>query len=123
MAEGFEKLKIWQTGYELVLKIANVVSKFPEIQKYGLTVQLLKSSNSIIANIAESQGRYTFVDKVRVMYIARGELLETMSHLKVAYGLQYIDESLYTELTKEYTALLITINGYIKFLSEKQQSE
>ena len=98
MSENFQKLKIWEMGYELVLQVASLVSEFPDIQKYGLSVQLLKSSNSIIANIAEAQGRFTYADKIRVLYIARGELYETLSHLKVALGLSYIDNNNYIKL-------------------------
>lgn len=119
MAEGFEDLKIWKNGYELALEVADLTLLFPDTQKYGLTVQILKSSNSIIANIAEAQGRFHYLDKIRVLYISRGELFETRSHLKVALGLKYISEEQYLPLDSEYQSLLISLNSYINYLQQK----
>ena len=106
-------------GYELVLQVASLVSEFPDIQKYGLSVQLLKSSNSIIANIAEAQGRFTYADKIRVLYIARGELYETLSHLKVALGLNYLDNDNYIKLIDAYESLLKSLHAYIRYLTDQ----
>jgi len=37
MAKAFYELKIWQKGYELLMKIYEVTSKFPHEEKYNLT--------------------------------------------------------------------------------------
>ena len=79
-------------GYNLLMEIYMVSDLFPEVEKYALTSQMRRSSNSIIANIAESHGRFTYADKVRVLYIARGEITETRSHLSVAFGRKYIEK-------------------------------
>jgi four helix bundle protein len=40
-------------------------------------VQLVRSADSIAANIAEAYGRYGIADKRRLLHIARGSLFET----------------------------------------------
>ena len=116
MAESFYNLNIWKKGYELVLRVYQLTEKFPNSEIYTLTDQLKRSANAIIANIAESQGRYSYKDKIRVLYQARGEIFEIRSHIKVAEGLKYIKDKDFLEIDKEYEGLLIGLNKYINFL-------
>ena len=120
MAKGFYELEIWKKGYELLMEIYKVTEAFPKEEKYNLISQIRSSANSIIANIAESHGRYYFADKVRVLYISRGEGKETRSHLRVALGLKYINEKTFNFLDKEYEGLLKGISGYIRALNLKK---
>ncbi len=92
MPQSFHELEIWKKGNLLVLQIYKVVEQFPKSEQYGLTDQLKRSANSIIANIAESQGRFTYNDKIRVLYQSRGEIFETRSHLHVAKGLGFLPQ-------------------------------
>jgi len=121
MKNSFRDLKIWQNGYELLMNVYEVTSKYSSEEKYGLVVDTRKSANSIIANIAESHGRYFFKDKIRVLYIARGEVEEVRSHLSVAFGRKYLIKEDFEFLDKEYEGLGVGINFYIRDL-EKQYS-
>jgi len=121
MKNSFRDLKIWQKDYELLMNVYEVTSKYSSEEKYGLVVDTRKSANSIIANIAESHGRYFFKDKIRVLYIARGEVEEVRSHLSVAFGRKYLIKEDFEFLDKEYEGLGVGINFYIRDL-EKQYS-
>jgi len=121
MSNSFRDLKIWQKGYELLTKIYRVTSKYPSEEKYGLATDTKRSANSIIANIAESHGRYFFKDKIRVLYISRGEIEELRSHLSVAFGQRYLKKEGFEFLDKEYEGLGVGLNFYIREL-EKQYS-
>ena len=109
----FRDLNIWKKGLELIIKVRAVSRLFPKYEKFGLTDQIDRSSNSIIALIAEAHGRYHFADKCRVLYQARGECEETQSHMSVAHALGYIDKITFKTLDKEYEGLGIGINSYI----------
>lgn len=113
MGVSFKELRVWQKGNQLLLQVYDITAKFPKEERFSLIQQLRKSANSIIANIAECHGRFYFKDKIRVLYIARGELDETRSHLLVAFQLKYISEEIYQELENEYAGLLIGINEFI----------
>ncbi len=120
MAENFRNLHIWQKGYELVLLVYNLTAKYPKEEKYGLTDQTRRSSNGVIANIAEAYGRFYFADKARTLYVSRGECYETQSHLSVALGLSYITEEEFHQLDSEYQGLCKGINSYVVNLKERK---
>lgn len=116
MPKSFRDLNIWKKGYELLLEIYKITNTFSLEEKYGLTSQLRKSANSVIANIAEAHGRFYFADKVRVLYTSRGECEETRSHLSVACGLKYIKMKKFEDLDSEYEGLSKGISSYINSL-------
>lgn len=121
MNRDFKDLEIWKEALRLVVEIYKVTKSFPKTERYSLTDQLRKSSNSTLALIAESQGRYHFADKIRVPYQARGEAYETRSHLSVACKLRYIDKRVYKKLDEDYKVLSKRISSYIKYLESRKK--
>jgi four helix bundle protein len=120
MHKDFHELAVWKEGYELLMKIYTVSDHFPDEEKFSVTSQIRRSANSIIANIAESHGRFSYQDKIRVLYIARGEIMETRSHLTVCFGRKYITGEVFQELNRRYTQLTKDINAFIKGLYDKK---
>lgn len=118
----FRDLEVWRTGLELLVKIYNITTKFPKSETYGLTDQIRRSANSIIANIAESQGRFTFADRVRVLYQSRGEIFEVRSHLSVAYELKYIDRETFEKFDADYEILAKRISSLIGYLEKRKHA-
>ena len=119
MASNFRKLKIWQKGYELLMRVRKITVKYPHEEKYGLVDQTNRSANGVVANIAEASGRYYYADKARTLYVSRGECHETQSHLSVACGLKYISIKMFKEIDEEYEGLSKGINSYIRSLKRK----
>lgn len=122
MPQTLYDLDIWQEGYELVLEVYEIADTFPSAERFGLVDQLKRSANAVIAIIAESQGRYTYADKIRVLYQSRGELFETRSHLRVTHGLGYLPKERFKSLDQSYERLLIRLNAYIKHLARNRIS-
>lgn len=123
MAKSFYELRIWWKGYELLMKVYDITAKHPPEEKYALISDMRRSANSVIANIAESHGRYYFADKVRVLYTARGEAEETRSHIRVSFGRNYISKDEFEYLDKNYEELCKGISAYIqKIMSQKSNS-
>lgn len=114
--KDFHELPLWRDGYNALMIIYDLTATFPPTEQYALISQLQRSANSVIANIAEAQGRFSFNDKARVLYISRGEILETRSHLAVAFGRKYIDREKFIKLNLAYTRLAKDLNVYIKSL-------
>jgi len=120
--QKFYEMEMWKEAFNLQKEVFELTSTFPKDERYGLISQINNSSNSIVANIAESHGRYHFADKIRVLYIVRGELSETQSHLIVAASRKYITEIVCTKLVSDYETLKIKINNAIsKYMSMKQE--
>jgi four helix bundle protein len=82
--------------------------------------QIRRAANSVIANIAESQGRFTFPDRIRVLYQARGEIFEVRSHLSVAYELKYIDSVVFEKLDSGYEVLAKQISSLVSYLEKRK---
>ena len=87
---SYTDLEAWKVGLELVKEIYLLTKRFPKDELYGLTSQVRRSSTSILANIAEGFGRFTYPDKANKYTIARGECSETESFLFVAIALSFI---------------------------------
>ena len=85
--------------------------------------QLIRSANSVIANIAEAHGRYYFLDRVRILYIARAEIHETQSHLRVALGRDYINQDVFKKLDSDYETLIKKINALIAYLFKQSKDK
>lgn len=117
--KSFTDLPIWITSVSLIEQIYKITENFPKSEFYNLTNQLRRSSVSIAGNIAESWGRYFYKDKIRVLYIARGEIEETRSHLAVALRLKYFFKKEYLFIDKQYSNLLFDLNKHKKTLIVK----
>ena len=122
MRLAFCELNIWKKGFDLLMDIYDISGKFPANERYSLVNQITRSANGVIANIAEAHGRYHYADKIRVLYIARGEIEETRSHLRVAYGRSYINEKDYRKFDLEYEGLIKGVNTYINYITRSKNS-
>ncbi len=120
MAGTFRDLKIYQKALELLRIIYRLTFEYPKEEKYGLVDQTRRSANSVLANIAESHGRYYFKDKIRVLYESRGEVEEVRSHLLVGKSLGYLPEKDFEVLDKEYEGLSKGISSFVEHFRNKK---
>lgn len=90
--QDFTDLQVWKTGMELVTEIYALTRKLPKEEIYGISSQLRRSSTSILANIAEGFGRFTFKDKAAKYTIARGECSEVEAFLLIIVAIGYVSE-------------------------------
>jgi four helix bundle protein len=88
----FEKLDVWHEAIEYTDSIYRVTKPFPSDERFGLTLQLRKASNSIPANVAEGSSRNSSTDFARFVEIAYGSLMETVSHLAVAQKQKFVTD-------------------------------
>jgi four helix bundle protein len=88
--DNFTNLAAWEVGLELVKEIYVLSKKLPKEEMFGLTSQVKRSSTSILANLAEGFGRFTFADKAARYTISRGECSETEAHVRIMIALQFV---------------------------------
>ncbi len=112
----FYEMDLWKKAQELQKKIFELTKNYPRTEEYGLISQSNRSTASVLANLAEAHGRYHFADKIRVLYIVRGEIEETQSHLIVATSRNYISKNESTKLIKNYEEVKMKVNNYISSL-------
>ncbi len=119
---GLEKLDVWCKAQDFAVRIhKELLPILPVEEKYALSQQIRRSSQSIPANIAEGHGCFYFQDNVRFCYIARGSLEETLSHIVYAHKVGYVSETLYKSFSVDGENLNRLINGYIGFLKKSKQ--
>ena len=120
--KSLETLEAWRKAKEFALRVyREALSLLPSEEKWNLSQQLRRSSNSIPANIAEGYGRFYYQDNIRFCYNARGSLEETLSHLVMCYELKYIPKPLFDSLEQDGEKLTQLINGYIGYLKRSKQ--
>ncbi|HRH49629.1 MAG TPA: four helix bundle protein [Panacibacter sp.] len=90
--KGYKDLECYKKARELRIEIPGLVKKFPALEKFMLTSQLVRASRAVTANIAEGYGRFTYADTKNFFVIARGSVTETMEHLATAFDENYITE-------------------------------
>ena len=122
--KGLEQLIVWRRALDLgVIICRDVIPCLPSEERYALCEQLRCSCQSVPVNIAEAHGRYHYTDVIRFLYIARGSLDETLSHLTLAYELDYLVEGIYKkayDMLKDTSRLL---NGYIRYQAQRRSSD
>jgi four helix bundle protein len=80
----FTNLEAWKTAMDLLEEIYRLTSTFPTEEKYALTSQMRRAAISIVGNIAEGSGRFTYADRASRFVIARGECSELEAYLYAA---------------------------------------
>lgn len=99
MIKSFTDLDIYTLSYQLAIDIFRLTASFPSIEKYSLTDQIVRSSRSICANIAEGYGRRIYLAEFKKFLVySTGSLEETRVWLSFAKDCNYINEQQYLDL-------------------------
>ena len=120
---SFEDLNVYQKARAFRIDVSNVVKGFSIDEKYRLTDQLLRSSRSVTAQIAEGHGRFHYQENIQFCRIARGSLDETHEHLNTALDEGLIDKIIWDDLIEKKTAVIQLLNGYINYLRKSKHGE
>jgi len=111
--ERFEDLIAWQEARKLVNLIYDLTQK-NSFKDFGLANQIQRSSVSVMANISEGFGRYSFKDSKQFFTMARGSVLETQSHLYIILDRKTISAESFENIYEQSCKVSKLINGLIK---------
>lgn len=111
--------------YQIAMRISDIVwfsvLEWNSLAKDTMGKQLIRSSDSIAANIAEGFGRFHFKDRRQFMYYSRGSLYETKTWLTKAVNRNIIPNEFFNEIQLELEALGIKLNNFISVINKKTQ--
>ncbi len=115
---SYKNLKIWQKADALFYEVYREVTRWPR-NTTALTIasQLIRSTGSISANIAEGYGRGSKKDFQRFLRIARGSTVETDNWLGKAQMIKLISEAQYKMHEEHIQELVKMINSFIRALN------
>jgi four helix bundle protein len=111
--DEIENLRIYQQAEEIADRIWTIVAPWGSFSKETVGRQLVRSADSIGANIAEGYGRFHLKENVRFLYVARGSLVETRFWMKRALTRKLIDQESYQGLLRQLDHLLPQLNAFI----------
>lgn len=116
-------LRIYNQAMEMGEFIWEIVKTWDYFSKDTLGKQLVRSTDSIAANISEGFGRYHFKDNRNFLYYARGSLYETNTWIYKAYKRHLIEEAKYSDLSAQLKDLGIKLNNYINTIGKNQTAK
>ncbi|MBD1927501.1 four helix bundle protein [Trichocoleus sp. FACHB-90] len=113
---NFENLQVYQLSEKLADEIWQIIGKWNSFAKDTIGKQIVRSADSIGANIAEGEGRYNYQDNRPFVKIARGSLDETIHWLRRAYKRNLLTDEQINTLKPIIDELLPKLNAYLKSL-------
>jgi len=121
MEYTLEKLEVYQLAESFSDEIWLLVGNWDNFKKETIGKQLVRSADSISANIAEGYGRYFYKESKQFYFYSRGSIQETKSWLSKCKRRKILDENKCIELLDKAEKILAMLNAYIKFVAKSQQ--
>jgi four helix bundle protein len=116
-------MPVYQKALDLLLKIYEIIKRYPSDERFCLISDTKRAANSITHNIAEGFGRYEVKDKTRFYKISRGSSFELISQTIVAYRLGYIkEENMFNEILSSAYDIVKELTALIKSLENRKGS-
>lgn len=112
MGTSLEDLKVIQSAESIADAIWRHVVPWDAFARDALGSQLVRATDSIGANIAESFGRFNFGEKIQFLYYARGSLFETKYWLNRAAHRSLLKDDVVQSYSNALTYLARQINRF-----------
>jgi four helix bundle protein len=120
---NFENLRVYKLSEELADEVWKIVLRWNEFAKDTVGKQIVRSADSVGANIAEGTGRHNFQDNQRFVKIARGSLNETQHFLRRAFKRDLLTPADVKKLKPLVDNLAPQLNSYLKSIGRDHKGE
>ena len=121
-----ENLVVYQRLCDLHIEISDLCRTWPIEERFELAAQARRSSNSSPANLAEKHNDRHVRNRIEGVNRARGEALESVHHLYIAFRKKYLIEDAYEAIRERYLECVRMLNGlertYEKQLDPKDRA-
>jgi four helix bundle protein len=120
---NFENLRVYQLAEQLADEIWNIVLRWNTFARDTVGRQVVRSADSIGANIAEGTGRHSFQDNRRFVRVARGSLYETQHFLRRAFKRKLLSPGDVKKVKPLVDNLAPQLNSYLKSIGRDHKDE
>lgn len=114
-----DKIAAYTTSFKLSNYVWDVVMKWDNMAKWTVGQQMIRSTDSISANIAEGFGRYHKKDKIKFYRYSFGSMEETKDWIRKCVVRKLITEEQKEYIIAELEKLPKEINHLINYTNEK----
>lgn len=114
-----EDLEIYNKSLEIGEQVLKLTLTWDYYAKDTIGRQLVRSIDSVAANLSEGFGRYHFKDRQRFNYFSRGSLYESKTWLTKATARGLLDKKEYGEMVSFMNDLGVRLNNYITATSKQ----
>ncbi len=102
MIKTLNDLDVYRLSYTVAMEIFKMTREFPKEEKYSLTDQIIRSSRSIAATIAEGWGWRSYENEFKKFLIyAMGSLEETKTWLRFSLDCGYIKSEKFSDIGRQ----------------------
>jgi four helix bundle protein len=116
---NINNLEVYKLANEIADDIYKLLRFWDKFHSNTMGYQLIRSVDSIAANISEGYGRHFYKENRQFCYYARGSLFETKTWLSKSFERNLISEEEYEEISEKLEKLLAKLNSYISYISKK----
>ena len=111
---NFENLDVYRLAEEIADRVWRIVNDWPVLARDTVGKQLIRSADSVGANIAEGAGRDTYRDNCKSIHYARGSLYETKHWLRRAFKRKLLTREQTNTLRPMIDELAPRLNAYLR---------
>ncbi len=114
-----EDLDVYKLAEELADEIWEEVIRWEHFAKDTVGKQVVRSADSISANISEGYGGYSFKENVQFCYYARGSILETKNWMRRAVNRKLLTSEKRETFEAKLELMGKMLNGYINSIKKQ----
>jgi len=120
---SLEDLEVYQLAESFSDEIWVIVGGWENFTKDTVGKQIVRSADSIGANIAEGYGKYHFKENRNFCFFSRGSILETKGWLIKSKNRNLINEEQFNTLFEKLQTIHLKLNAYLKFIGKNAKTK
>jgi len=118
-----EELRVYQLSMKLAEDVWDIVIKWDYFAKDTIGKQLIRSADSVAANLSEGFGRFFYKEERQFCYYSRGSLYETKTWLTKASNRKLITIEEFEKFMIEINDIGVKLNNYINSIGKKSNDK
>jgi four helix bundle protein len=118
-----EDLKVYQKSMDIGEEVWQIVHGWDYFAKDTIGKQLVRSIDSVAANLSEGFGRYHYKENKNFSYYSRGSLYESKTWITKAHNRKLISDEKFDELIQDIDEIAVKLNNYINSIGKRKDDQ